>query len=423
VSLAITAEVWKHAPIGKGDLLVLLRIADAAGEEHRMMWESVKTLAKHTRMTERSIYNSLRNLALQDIIETVPKEAAPPEARLYKSVVRRVRPVEEWIDLKTPEEREAAERRQAVRDRFEAKAGEFRRKILARDGAVCRHCGETDESVLVCDHMISVYDGGTNDLENLQILCVMCNSRKGRHSEVGMQNLQGPKPDIASLQNLHPEQVSYNPNNQLEVRDIEETTFLPPRRSARSDSGGAEEIPSRPGARGWDAVAAPRRGGRKKTRKQQAEEAALAEKELDPAYVVAQALGEEDPGSSPAGRLPASDSDLAPPVRRPREKRSKRPSEELAEFFGKRAEEVGHPVPGATNLRALTGQFGRWMAQGLERETIRQMVLTYWSSSWSRSENHPAWKDFLAARGLLTERLGKAENVMEKHRHDESYWD
>jgi hypothetical protein len=199
--------------------------------------------------------------------------------------------------------------------------------------------------------------------------------------------------------------------------------LFPPRRSARSDPGGAEEISTRPGARGWDAVASPRRGGRKKTRKQQAEEAALAEKELDPAYVVAQALGEEDSGSSQDARLPASDDDLAPPVRRPREKRSRRPSEELAEFFGKRAEEVGHPVPGATNLGALTGQFGRWMAQGLERETIRQMIITYWSSSWNRSENHPAWKDFLAARGLLTERLGKAENTMEKHRHDESFWD
>jgi 5-methylcytosine-specific restriction endonuclease McrA len=409
--------------VGKGDLLVLLRIADAAGEENRMMWESVKTLAKRTRMTERSVYNSLRTLALQEIIETVPKEAAPREALLYKSVVRRVRPVEEWIDLKTPEEREAAERRQAVRDRFEAKAGEFRRKILARDGAVCRHCGETDESALACDHRISVYDGGTNDLENLQILCVTCNARKGRHSEVGMQNLQGSNQDKATLQNLHPEQVSYNPSNQLEVRDIEETTFLPPRRSARSNPGEAEEIPSRPGARGWDAVATPRRGGRKKTRKQQAEEAALAEKELDPAFVVAQALGEDTPSFSLYGDLPASDGDLAPPVRRPREKRSQRPSEVLAHFFETRAKEVGHPVPGPVNLGALTGQFGRWMREGLEREAIRQMIITYWSSSWSRSENHPAWKDFLGARGLLTERLGKAENTMEKHRHDESFWD
>jgi 5-methylcytosine-specific restriction endonuclease McrA len=410
--------------VGKGDLLVLLRIADAAGEENRMMWESVKTLAKRTRMTERSVYNSLRTLALQDIVETVPKEAAPREALLYKSVVRRVRPVEDWIDLKTPEEREAAERRQAVRDRFEAKAGEFRRKILARDGAVCRHCGETDETSLVCDHRISVYDGGTNDLENLQILCVTCNARKGRHSEVGMQNLQGSNQDKTSLQNLHPAQVSYNPSNQLEVRDIEETTFLPPRRSARSNPGEAEEIPTRPGARGWDAVVAPKRGGRKKTRKQQAEEAALAEKELDPAFVVAQALGEDTPSFSLYGDLPASDGDLAPPVRRPREKRSQRPSEVLAHFFETRAKEVGHPVPGPVNLGALTGQFGRWMREGLEREAIRQMIITYWSSSWNRSENHPAWKDFLGARGLLTERLGKVEKVqqVEDTRYDADYW-
>jgi hypothetical protein len=63
------------------------------------------------------------------------------------------------------------------------------------------------------------------------------------------------------------------------------------------------------------------------------------------------------------------------------------------------------------------------MREGVERETVRQMVLTYWSASWNRSENVPAWKDFLAARGLLTERLGKVENTLEAHRYDEAYWD
>jgi hypothetical protein len=333
----IMSEVFTQSDTRLATRLVLLALADAANDSHRMCWESVDTIAAKARVSRRQVFTALATLEERRVVEHVPDAEKPAEAVRYKSVVRRVLPVSEWL----PEPSKGAE------------------SAPPSEGA-----------------------------ESAQV-----------------------------------SKFSPNPNNQLEVRDIEETTFLPPRRSARSDSGGAEEIPSRPGARGWDAVAAPRRGGRKKTRKQQAEEAALAEKELDPAYVVAQALGEEDPGSSPAGRLPASDSDLAPPVRRPREKRSKRPSEELAEFFGKRAEEVGHPVPGATNLGALTGQFGRWMAQGLERETIRQMVLTYWSSSWSRSENHPAWKDFLAARGLLTERLGKAENVMEKHRHDESYWD
>jgi hypothetical protein len=135
-------------------------------------------------------------------------------------------------------------------------------------------------------------------------------------------------------------------------------------------------------------------------------------------------MGGGDPGESLAARLPASDDDLAPPVQRTPKKRSKRPSEELAAFFETRAKDVGHPVPGPVNLGALSSNFGRWMAQGTEREEIRQMILTYWSSSWSRSENHPAWKDFLAARGLLTQRLGNTEKVdeVENNRFNEDYW-
>jgi hypothetical protein len=345
MSIIITAEVWQHAPVGKGDLLVLLRIADAAGDDHRMMWESVKTLAKRTRMSERGVYNCLRNLEMRNIVEAVPKELAPPEATLYASVVRRIRPVEEWLTQ--------------------------------------------PESV-----------------------------------PVDMQNLQDPNTDKTPLQNLQGADLSSNPSNQLEVRDIEETSFLPPRRPARSDPGEAEEISSRPGAKGWGAVRGPRQGGRKKTRRQQAEEAAQAERELDPAYVVAQALDESGPGEAVYGDPDAPDAPAGPPVHRPREKRSKRPSEELALFFEKRAEEVGHPVPGPVNLGALAGNFGRWMREGTEREAIRQMIITYWSVTWNRSENVPAWKDFLATRGLLTERRGKAEKVneIEKHRYDEDYW-
>jgi hypothetical protein len=327
------SEVFTQSDTRLATRLVLLALADAANDSHRMCWESADTIAAKARVSKRQTYVSLAALEKDGIVEHVPDDEVPLEALRYKSVVRRIKPVSEW-----PTSAESAP-------------------------------PESAESA----------------------------------------------PPVSKF--------SPNPNNQLEVRDIEETTSLPPRRSARSDPGEAEVISTRPGARGWGAVVAPKRGGRKKTKKQQAEEAALAEKELDPAYVVAQALGGDDSETGQDGRLPASDDDLAPPVRRPREKRSRRPSEELAEFFGKRAEEVGHPVPGATNLRALTGQFGRWMAQGLERETIRQMIITYWSSSWNRSENHPAWRDFLGARGLLTERLGKAENTMEKHRHDESFWD
>jgi hypothetical protein len=215
------------------------------------------------------------------------------------------------------------------------------------------------------------------------------------------------------------------PNYLTSNREVvnEKTTSSPPRRPARSDPDEVEDTSTRPGGKGWDAVR-PVYKPRKKSRKQEALERAQAEKELDPAYVVSQAMGGGDPGESLAARLPASDDDLAPPVQRTPKKRSKRPSEELAAFFETRAKDVGHPVPGPVNLGALSSNFGRWMAQGTEREEIRQMILTYWSSSWSRSENHPAWKDFLAARGLLTQRLGNTEKVdeVENNRFNEDYW-
>jgi DNA-binding Lrp family transcriptional regulator len=339
VSIIITAEVWQYAPIGKGDLLVLLRIADAAGDDHRMMWESVKTLAKRTRMSERGVYNSLRNLEKQNIIEAVPKEEAPPEASLYASVVRRIRPVQDW---------------------------------LAKPDAVA----------------------------------------------VDMQNLQDPNPDKDPLQNLHPAQVSYNPS--ISTRSNRDTSYL------QGDALGEAppEDVTKPGARGWDAVQPLRRGGRKKSRKQIAEEAAQAELELDPAYVVSQALATDYPGEATEAAVAAELAELAPPVRRPRKERSLRPSVVLAEFFDRRAQEVGHPVPGATNLGALSGNFGRWMAQGTDKDEIRRMIITYWSPTWNRSENVVAWKDFLAARGLLTGRRGKAEKAdeVENNRFNEDYW-
>ncbi len=48
--------------------------------------------------------------------------------------------------------------------------------IYARDGRRCRWCGTSD--ALVIDHIHPVRYGGTNDPENLQVLCVSCNSWK-----------------------------------------------------------------------------------------------------------------------------------------------------------------------------------------------------------------------------------------------------
>jgi 5-methylcytosine-specific restriction endonuclease McrA len=55
-------------------------------------------------------------------------------------------------------------------------------RVFARDGRTCRYCG-SDEEPLHIDHIISRKRGGTHDLENLQVLCKLCNLRKSSKEE------------------------------------------------------------------------------------------------------------------------------------------------------------------------------------------------------------------------------------------------
>lgn len=50
-------------------------------------------------------------------------------------------------------------------------------KIFQRDGFRCKHCGTSE--ALTIDHIHPISKGGGNEDENLQTLCVSCNSRKG----------------------------------------------------------------------------------------------------------------------------------------------------------------------------------------------------------------------------------------------------
>jgi hypothetical protein len=99
VSTKILAEVWDHPTGSCGDMLVLLRLADSASEATRMSWESGKTLAKKTRLSERQVFRCLKRLEDRRIIEIVPDDEVPEESRKYTSVVRRITPVEAWDDV------------------------------------------------------------------------------------------------------------------------------------------------------------------------------------------------------------------------------------------------------------------------------------------------------------------------------------
>ncbi len=62
-----------------------------------------------------------------------------------------------------------AVRQQRRRDRL-------RERLVERDGPTCKHCG-TEENLTI-DHVLARSCGGTDGLENLQLLCGPCNSRK-----------------------------------------------------------------------------------------------------------------------------------------------------------------------------------------------------------------------------------------------------
>ena len=54
-----------------------------------------------------------------------------------------------------------------------------RQTILDRDNCRCRACGFSDSITLEIDHVKPRSLGGSDDLDNLQVLCSFCNNTKG----------------------------------------------------------------------------------------------------------------------------------------------------------------------------------------------------------------------------------------------------
>jgi 5-methylcytosine-specific restriction protein A len=59
-----------------------------------------------------------------------------------------------------------------------------KRQVGARQGWACAACGATLEASFHVDHVRPLWDGGADDLDNAQALCVPCHNQKTIEEEM-----------------------------------------------------------------------------------------------------------------------------------------------------------------------------------------------------------------------------------------------
>ncbi len=78
---------------------------------------------------------------------------------------------------------------------------ELRQQILEKDNYTCQHCGTKDN--LTIDHKQPILHGGETEIDNLQVLCQSCNSRKGARDSIHeIQPIDLNQPRIQLLPNV-----------------------------------------------------------------------------------------------------------------------------------------------------------------------------------------------------------------------------
>ena len=82
MSIKIMAQVWERGPTDRGELLVLLALADFADDNGRC-WPSVATIARKARMEPRSVQRICKQLVSQGCL-TISPNSARKGCNLYK---------------------------------------------------------------------------------------------------------------------------------------------------------------------------------------------------------------------------------------------------------------------------------------------------------------------------------------------------
>jgi hypothetical protein len=129
MSISIMDRVWRHSQASKGDLLIMLAIADFANDAGEA-WPSVPTLAKKSRLKERQTQYALRRLVRSGELK-VSKSKGPRGCHLYHIVISEHSPGAEIAPVQ--------EMRSAVSDTRGAISGTLGVHSTAPEPSVNRH--------------------------------------------------------------------------------------------------------------------------------------------------------------------------------------------------------------------------------------------------------------------------------------------
>ena len=82
MSIKVMTQVWEHAPVDKGSLLVLLALADFA-DDSGVCYPAVPTLAKKARLEERQVQRVVKGLISKGLL-SVEWNKGPFGVNLYR---------------------------------------------------------------------------------------------------------------------------------------------------------------------------------------------------------------------------------------------------------------------------------------------------------------------------------------------------
>jgi 5-methylcytosine-specific restriction endonuclease McrA len=142
------------------------------GQYARLLIQEAR-LCEALELSEIIAFLNLRHVALDELSDWFTELQEFEDNENIKNTLALIEQEIESKQRRKKAKASKAEKRREIRSNYE----KLLVQIGRRDGFACAQCGISANDVQV-DHIVPLAEGGSNDLDNLQLLCPACNSRK-----------------------------------------------------------------------------------------------------------------------------------------------------------------------------------------------------------------------------------------------------